>query len=359
MKSPNEQNTFLFSLVNYRAALLAAIFFGSIAPFTKVLGNTIPPQSLAGILYFSAGIGLIAMLFFRGISKSIKNLKSSDKKWFLMAVLFGGILGPAFLTYGLMRISGASASLLLNFEGVCTSLLAWFVFKEHFEKRIVWGMSFIILGCLALSFQSTGGSGHDTISGFILIILACLSWGVDNNVTRNISHLDPILTASFKGLIAGAANLSIGFFIGERIGLHFGVLQAAVLGFLGIGVSLVCFILSLSRIGTARTGALFSTAPFVGAVVSVVVLREPITIPFAIALILMGFGVYLHLSEDHSHGHTHEELTHAHEHSHDEHHKHLHSAGDPEGEPHVHLHTHSKLTHSHPHFPDIHHQHKH
>lgn len=350
----------VFSLKNYREALLAALFFGCIAPGTKILAKDIPPQSLAGLLYFSAGLGLfIVLVLKKEFRQSISMFQPSDRKWLAAATLFGGILGPAFLTYAMIRMTGATASLLLNLESVLTSLIAWTIFKEHFEKKIVWGMLLIVAGCLILSLKPLHPSGTDTLVGVLFIALACLSWGIDNNVTRNISHLNPVFTASIKGLIAGSVNLFLGFMIGEKLVMNGVLLQAGVLGFLGIGVSLVAFILSLAKIGTARTGALFSTAPFIGSVLSILILGEKLTIPFSIALFLMACGVWLHLSENHVHEHTHSFLEHNHEHIHDDHHQHSHQAGDPGGEYHSHWHRHEPMVHSHPHFPDIHHQHKH
>lgn len=355
------KNRLLFALKHYRAALVAAFFFGCIAPGTKYLIADLPPQSMAGVLYFSAGIGLLILLVYRKeFSSAIAQFQRKDSKWLAAATLFGGVLGPAFLTYGLLNISGSTASLLLNLESVLTSLIAWSIFKEHFEKRIVWGMLFIIAGCIILSIGSQSASGgQDSLLGFFLITLACLSWGIDNNVTRNISHLNPVSTASIKGLIAGAANLMLGYFLGERFGVNVQLGQAAVLGFLGIGISLVAFIISLGSIGTARTGALFSTAPFIGSILSILILKESASIPFLIALALMAIGVWFHLSEDHSHEHTHETMLHSHDHIHDEHHQHTHDPDTPAGEPHSHQHLHHVIVHSHGHFPDIHHRHEH
>jgi drug/metabolite transporter (DMT)-like permease len=354
------KSKYLFTLKNYRAALVAALFFGSIAPGVKFLSKEIPPQSMAGLMYLFAGIGLFLILgFSKEFSQKFSRIQKPDLKWFIGATLFGGILGPAFLTYGLLQMSASTSSLLLNLEGVLTSLIAWFIFKEHFEKKIVYGMILIVLGCLTLTLNSSDNVGADSLLGFALVSFACLSWGIDNNVTRKISHLDPVLIASFKGLIAGSSNLILGYFIGERLSFGIEIFQIGVLGFLGVGVSLVAFIVSLGSIGTARTGAIFSTAPFIGSLLSILALGDALTIPFTIALILMAGGIWLHLSEDHSHEHTHEVLSHAHEHIHDEHHRHLHTHLDPAGEPHTHFHQHEPLTHSHAHFPDIHHQHRH
>lgn len=359
MKS-NKLAAFLFALKNYQAALIAAVFFGCIAPGTKYLSTAIPPQSMAGILYFAAGVGLLAILLLRKqFLSSVQELQKKDKLWLLSAILFGGILGPAFLTYGLLKMSGSTTSLLLNLESVLTSLIAWFIFKEHFEKKIVWGMLFIVAGCFILSLRSKDQSGQDSAIGFLFISLACMFWAIDNNVTRNISQLNPLFTASMKGLVAGAANLFFGFLIGEQLHFNFQLLQAGLLGFLGIGVSLVAFIVSLGKIGTARTGALFSTAPFLGSILSILILKESVSVPFLLALLLMACGVWFHLSENHEHEHTHVVLEHAHEHIHDEHHQHSHQVTDPSGLSHNHLHRHENLTHSHSHFPDIHHQHSH
>ncbi len=354
------ESHFFFALKNYQAALIAAFFFGCIAPGAKFLSPFIPPQSLAGFLYLCAGIGLFLILIFRREFKSsIQNFQKKDRKWLLAAILFGGILGPAFLTYGMFQISASTASLLLNLESVLTSLIAWVIFREHFGKKIVGGMVFILAGGLILSLNSQSLNGQDTALGFALISTACLCWGIDNNATRNISHLNPLLTAGTKGLIAGFSNLLIGFIVGERLGFSVHLLQAGVLGFLGIGISLVAFIVSLGKIGTARTGALFSTAPFIGSLLSIFILGESASVPFLIALLLMGVGVWFHLSEDHDHEHTHTELYHRHQHSHDIHHQHLHGPSESVSEPHDHFHQHKKMTHGHPHFPDDHHQHSH
>lgn len=339
---------------------MAALFFGCIAPGSKLLSKSLPPQSMAGLMYFFAGLGLFAVLLMRkNIRVSFSRIQKQDYKWFILATVFGGISGPAFLTYGIIHISGSSASLLLNLEAVLTSLIAWFIFKEHFEKKIVYGMILIILGCLTLTLNSTGSSGVDTLLGFALISLACLSWGIDNNVTRNISHLDPVLIACLKGLIAGSSNLFLGYLVGERLSIGVELLQVGILGFLGIGISLVAFIVSLGSIGTARTGAIFSTAPFIGSLLSILFLNEALNLPVTIALLLMAGGLWFHLSEDHGHEHTHSKMIHSHEHIHDDHHQHEHLDSDPKGLPHVHRHTHSVMTHTHAHFPDIHHQHDH
>ena len=360
MRQYSRSSKFIFTASKYKSALIAAFFFGCVAPGTKAFSSQGTPQSTAGLLYLSAGLSLFFVLAFQNrLSDSLFQFKKKDLKWLGLATFMGGILGPAFLTYGLLHLSGSTASLLLNLEAVMTSLIAWFVLKEHFEKKIVYGMILIVIGSVILSINSEKSTISDSWIGFLLIGLACLSWGIDNNVTRNISHLDAVMTAAIKGLLAGSSNIFLGFVFGEHLSLNFNFLGIAFLGILGIGVSLVSFIKSLASIGTSRTGAVFSTAPVVGSIIAILILNEPFTMSFAISLTFMIAGVWLHFGEDHSHEHTHYEIEHAHIHSHDEHHNHVHDKNDPNGEPHTHLHRHERLTHAHPHFPDIHHQHEH
>jgi drug/metabolite transporter (DMT)-like permease len=242
-------------------------------------------------------------------------------------------------------------------EGVLTALLAWFVFKENFDQRIMLGMAAILLGGVLLSWQSRPELGVPW--GAIGIVGACFGWAIDNNLTRKVSAADPAQVAALKGLVAGTTNVLLAFSIGARLPSASSMAAAALLGFLSYGVSLTCFVLALRHIGTARTGAYFSTAPFIGALLTLLFLHEQVSFLFWIAGGLMVFGVWLHLTERHVHLHRHESTTHEHLHWHDEHHQHVHSPTDPLGEPHSHVHGHEELVHAHPHYPDLHHRHKH
>jgi drug/metabolite transporter (DMT)-like permease len=242
-------------------------------------------------------------------------------------------------------------------EGVLTALLAWFVFRENFDRRIALGMASIVAGALVLSWH--GEASLTNMLGPLTVIGGCLAWAIDNNLTRKVSLSDPVQIAMLKGLVAGLVNLSLALLIGTAVPHATTLVAAGLLGLAGYGVSLVLFVLALREIGTARTGAYYSTAPFVGAVIAFMVLREPVTPALAISGLLMGFGVWLHLTERHEHEHEHEPLTHKHSHVHDEHHQHEHGPSDLPGEPHSHRHAHGRLQHKHPHFPDTHHQHLH
>jgi len=283
------------------------------------------------------------------------SLKRADLPWLAAVVLFGGVLGPLFLMLGVARSDAASASLLLNLEGLATMAIAWIVFRENVDRRLLAGALSILAGAAALSWH---GGGFSLGAGSLFIAAACLAWGIDNNLTRNLSAADPVVTAMIKGLVAGAVNTAITLGKGAPLPETKTMLAAALLGFLAIGVSLVLFIRALRHLGTARTGAYFSLAPFIGAVVAILALHEPMTETLLLAGILMGFGLWLHLAERHEHDHLHESLEHDHVHTHDDgHHDHSHTG--PVTEPHTHRHRHRRTWHSHIHYPDLHHRHSH
>ncbi len=341
-------------------AVLAAVLFGASTPFSKILLGKTEPVLLAGLLYLGSGVGLAIWSWFRSRSKGGSReakLRRSDLPWLAGAILAGGMVGPILLMVGLVITPASSASLLLNLEGVFTAMLAWFVFKENFDRRIALGMVAITLGGVLLSWGERPEVGVPW--GAIAISGACLAWGIDNNLTRRVSAGDPVQTAAAKGLVAGAVNLTIALAAGAALPSLLTVTMAALLGFFGYGVSLTLFVLALRHIGTARTGAYFSLAPFVGALISVLVLRDSLTFQFLIAAVLMGTGVWLHLTERHGHEHRHDGLEHDHRHVYDEHHQHEHDESVASSEPHSHPHRHETIVHSHPHYPDIHHRHAH
>jgi drug/metabolite transporter (DMT)-like permease len=269
----------------------------------------------------------------------------------------GGIAGPVLLMLGLARTPAATASLLLTIEGAATALLAWFVFRENFDRRIALGMACLVAGAATVSWSETPTIG--SFAGPLAIISACVAWGIDNNLTRKVSLADPLQIAQWKGLIAGPVNLLLGLWAGGSLPGPLAMLVGGLVGFLCYGVSLALFVVALRHLGTARTGAYFSTAPFIGAATAVIALQQPLTVQLVAAGTLMAVGVWLHLTERHAHAHSHRRMVHAHAHSHDAHHRHTHGPQDPPGEPHTHAHEHDALTHSHPHVPDMHHDHRH
>lgn len=341
-------------------ALVAAVLFGASTPLAKLLVDDVSPVLLAGLLYAGSGIGLslwILVRRMRGEPAGEASLRRSDAPWLAGAVLFGGVLGPVLLMFGLSRTPASSASLLLNLEGVLTALLAWCVFRENVDRRVFFGMVAIVAGGVLLSWSE--GPGEGIPWGALAIAAACACWAIDNNLTRVVSSSDPVQIAAIKGGVAGMINIGIALALGYRLPDAFHTVAAGVIGLAGYGISLVAFVLALRHLGSARTGAYFSTAPFVGAGLSLLLLGESPGVVFWMAGALMALGVWLHVSEIHEHEHSHEGMDHDHRHVHDAHHQHEHDFPWNGEEPHSHPHAHAPLSHRHGHFPDIHHRHEH
>ena len=336
------------------AAIGAALLFGTGTPLAKWLLESVDPWLLAGLLYSGSGIGL---LLYRRLSHApAVQLPRREIAWFAGAILAGGIVGPVLLMIGLSGMQASAASLLPNAERVFTALLAWFVFRENFDRRIALGMLAIVAGAVVLSWS---GDAHSAGLWPMLAILgACLAWGIDNNLTRKVSLTDATWIASVKGLVSGGVNLTLALWLGASIPALPQLAGAMLVGLLAYGVSLTLFVVGLRHLGTARTGAYFSIAPFFGALLAVL-MGEPVTSSLLLAGALMALGTWLHLTEHHEHRHIHAELMHDHDHAHDEHHQHEHDFQTTPGSQHRHLHHHEPLTHAHRHFPDAHHQHKH
>ncbi|MCP3024033.1 DMT family transporter [Cupriavidus basilensis] len=351
------------SLRTASPALAAALLFGASTPLAKTLTGSISPLLLAGLLYLGSGVGLAIVLALRRIFWTAKQdtastlaIPSREVPWLLGAILAGGVAGPALLMTGLVVTSAASASLLLNVEGVFTAVLAWVVFKENTDRQIVLGMVAIVAGGLLLSWQP---GSMQLSGGALLIVGACLCWAIDNNLTRKVSSNDAILIACLKGLVAGVCNTGLALAAGAHLPTLPAAAAAIMVGFAGYGVSLALFVVALRLLGTARTGAYFSVAPLFGVVISFILWPEVPNILFWLAAALMTLGVWLHLRERHEHEHLHDALEHTHAHRHDEHHQHEHDFPWDGQEPHRHFHRHAPLTHKHPHYPDIHHRHSH
>lgn len=342
------------------AALGAAMLFGASTPFAKQWVGELSALWLAGLLYLGSGFGLLVTRLLRDRGWKPAGLGKHEWLWLLGAIAVGGMLGPVLLMIGLVHTTAGTASLLLNLEAVLTALLAWVVFRENADRRVALGMALIVVGGLVLSWPGTERvSLAQSWLGPLAIAGACLCWAIDNNLTRKISASDALFIAGSKGLIAGAINAMLAFALGNALPAWQIVGPAALLGFLGYGLSLFLFVLALRGLGAARTGAYFSTAPFIGAAVAIIFFQEMTTTLFWVAAGLMAAGVWLHLTERHAHEHVHAAIFHMHPHTHDAHHQHAHEPDWDGKEPHTHPHRHEPLRHTHAHFPDIHHRHRH
>ena len=342
------------------AALCAAALFGIGTPLAKLLLAHTSPWLLAALLYLGSGAGLWLLRLAR--RAPAVHLPPGEWRWLLGAVVAGGVMAPVLLMIGLAAMSASSAALLLNAEAVFTALLAWFAFKENFDRRIALGMIAIVLGAVVLSWPADGRVKFASAWPALSILAACFAWAVDNNLTRKVALADAAWIAMVKGLAAGTTNFAIALSFGAVWPGALAVGGAAVVGFLSYGASLALFVIALRQLGSARTGAYFSVAPFFGAGVAVLMLHEAVTLTLLLGGALMAIGVMLHLTEHHAHEHSHALLEHEHTHTHDgddPHHDHAHAVPVAPGTRHTHRHRHVPVTHGHAHSPDAHHQHGH
>ncbi len=339
--------------------LASAALFGVSTPLAKVLLENIDPIVLAAYLYLGAFLGLAIFTALRNLVQGKTKatpLEKEDVPWLSGAIIAGGVLGPISLMFGLRYVSGFATSLLLNLEGVATALIAFLIFKENAGKRVWIALIFMTVAGVLLSYDPQESSF--VIIGPLLIAFAMICWGIDNNLTRHISEKNPVHISALKGIVAGSISLSVAFLLGKNIILDLSALYALTVGAFSYGISLVLFIKALKGLGSFRTGMFYSFGPFIGAIVSLVLLKEWIGWVMFPATALMAIGVYMVVTDKHHHPHGHEGLTHAHAHTHDDQH-HLHEHAEEVSGEHNHPHTHEIEDHEHLHWPDSHHRHDH
>ena len=329
---------------------LAAVLFGISAPAASQLAGDMGAFTLAGLLYLGAAIAVLPIV---GRVRPTKRALVRSAPRLATAVVLGGAVGPVLLAAGLGHAPAATASLLLNLELVFTTVLAYFVFKEHIGSRVVAGTALVVVAGLVL-----GWSGEaDLRWGVVLIAGACFCWAVDNCVTANLDELAPSHITFVKGVIAGGANLAIGLALGAAVE-GWSIIAALVVGGFGYGMSITLWVAGARDLGAARGQLVFATAPFVGAIVAWTVFAEPVTTREVVSLVIAAVGVSFVLRSDHQHEHRHDPVEHDHEHVHDDgHHDHDHPVEQLMR--HQHPHRHEAFVHVHPHVPDLHHRHEH
>jgi drug/metabolite transporter (DMT)-like permease len=340
-------------------ALLAAFFFGASAPVTKLLLGGIAPVFLAALLYLGSGtgIGLInVFLRLRTPALTIEAcIRKADVPWLAGAILAGGMAAPIVLMLSLQNTPASTASLLLNFEGVATTLIAMLFFREAISRR-AW-LAILVITAASVLLSTGFGNGWGLSLGALGILLATCLWGLDNNFTRNISGKDPLAIVAWKGLAAGSFSFLLALFLGEKLPALGLCLAAFLLGWLSYGLSTLFFIRAMRGLGAARTSALYCTAPLAGVLLSVLIFGENPTPLFVLPLLLMLSGAYLLVMEEHSHTHIHTALVHEHSHRHEDP-AHAHDPGASLSL-HAHEHEHTVEEHEHDHMPDLHHRHGH
>lgn len=336
------------------SGLCAAALFGASAPVAKLLVPGAGPLILAGLLYVGAGLALLVAAPFRRRDAEAP-IERSDLPVLAAIIVAGGVLGPLLLVFGLARLSGAAASLLLNLEAPFTIALAVAMLGEHLSRREVLGAAAVILGAAALTW-SPSAVELDPV-GVACIAGACAAWALDNNFSQRLSIRDPVAVTRAKALSAGAFNVALGIVVGERFPSAAHLVAALVTGSLGYGASIPLHLLAVRSLGAARQAAYFATAPFIGAAVAIPLLRERLPPAHVAAGALMAIGIAVIVRARHAHAHLHQPEEHTHAHVHEEHHAHAHEGAVTE--PHSHVHRHPPLFHDHPHLPDVHHRHGH
>ena len=335
-------------------ALLAALFFGASAPLSKLLLGEVPPVLMAAFLYLGSGTGISLIKLSQRITSNQKEagIRRPDVGWLAGAIITGGIIAPIILMISLQHTAASTASLLLNFEGVATTLIALFFFRESISRRAIAAILAITLASIFLSTNPQSTNFRFSL-GALGILLACTLWGLDNNFTRNISAKDPLTIVAWKGLVAGTFSLFLGLFLGQQLPALRSIVSILLLGFISYGLSTMLFIYSMRGLGASRTSALYGTAPLAGVILSILIFHDPITLSFIVAAILMVAGAFMLSSEEHAHFHIHQPIVHDHRHIHDEFHDH-----DTVNVTHSHEHEHPRTEHEHGHMPDIHHRHE-
>lgn len=340
------------------SAIVSAILFGVSPVLCKLVIGDMSPLLLAGLLYLGSGLGLLLVLIWqrRNPLGDLARLSRHHRTKLLGAIVAGGMIAPVCLTYGIKYGTAAEISLLLNLETVATTLLAWLFFREHVGGTVWLGKALILVAAALIVI--TGGETLRLSSSGLLVVLACVFWGIDNNLTRDVDELPPAVLAGVKGLSAGTFNIFLSIVMTPGTVGGSQVAGGLLIGALSYGASLVLFVQALRGIGSARTSTFFAAGPFVGMLLAVLLLGEHPPLIYWPAMALMLGGIALLCREAHGHYHEHDELAHAHTHAHDEHHLHEHD-DEPGPEPHDHPHFHVPLAHHHVHWPDIHHRHGH
>ena len=274
-------------------AILAAALYAINSPFSKLLLDYMPSTLMAGFLYLGAGLGMgVVALFIRlgGRERTEEKLTKSDLPYTLAMIVLD-IAAPIFLLLGLSFTTAANASLLNNFEIVATALIALMIFKERISLRLWLGIGFVVASCALLSFEDI--SSLQFSFGSLLILVACLCWGIENNCTRRLSSKDPLEIVLLKGIFSGLGSIVIGIVIGEGITHLWSVFAVLAVGCVAYGFSIFVYVYAQRLLGAARTSAYYAVAPFIGVLFSLIIFREIPPYTFFIALALMAIGAWL------------------------------------------------------------------
>lgn len=336
--------------------LLAGLLFGIATPLSKILLSDFNNFQLAGLLYFGAAISFSPFII-KNRKIEFSALKQTGKKLHLTGVIvFGGILGPLFLMYGLKTANAMSVSIWLNMEMVATAILGVLLFKDYLDRYAVIGVLLTLSAGIIISIQEPSSG----VVSAVFILFACIFWGLDNHLSALIDGVSPQTITFVKGVIGGITNFTIGMFLNNwQIQLNL-IPAALIIGVLSYGISIVLYVISAQNLGATRSQILFSTAPFWGIFAAWIFLNEPLNLIVLISFSILVFGIIFTNKASHGHPHYHKGLVHIHQHNHDDgHHNHIHEGVNKKTFKHSHLHEHKEIKHTHKHYPDLHHRHGH
>lgn len=273
-------------------AILAAVLYALNSPLSKLLLRDVPSKMMAALLYLGAGIGMgLVRLIQLRLGKVGKEQPLTKKDLpYTIGMVALDIAAPIFLMTGLKMTTAANASLLNNFEIVATSIIALLIFREAISRRLWLAIVLVTLSSIVLSFEDM--SSFSFSLGSVFVLLACVCWGFENNCTRNLSKSDPLEIVVIKGFGSGVGALVIALACGERLPGVICILGALVLGFVAYGLSIFFYIYAQRDLGAAKTSAYYALAPFIGVILSFVILGERPTLSFAIGLVIMILGTY-------------------------------------------------------------------
>jgi drug/metabolite transporter (DMT)-like permease len=336
-------------------AIVAAALFGAATPASKLLLLDLTPFQLAGLLYLGAALGVAPAARREGGVRLPDRGDRVNQLRLLGAILSGGIVGPVLLLLALRTAEATSVSLWLNLEVAATAMLGVLFFREHLGALGWGGVAAAFAGASILSLPG----GVAGLEAGLLVLLACVCWGLDNHLTALIDGITPSQSTFWKGLAAGITNLAIGIAMDPLAAGLLAVLAALFVGVWAYGASIVLYIRSAQSLGATRAQIAFASAPFFGVLFSVLLLGESLGGAHLASGALFIAGIGLFMIERHAHVHAHQAMEHEHPHRHDDgHHDHGHP-DLPRGIVHSHRHSHVPMTHAHPHWPDLHHRHDH
>ncbi len=335
-------------MIHFINIILSAILFGISPVLCKLIINDFSTFTMSGLLYLGASFSTLLTL------KTNFNIYKQLNRNIILLILSGGILAPICLLAALKKISAMNVSIWFNLEPVFTILIALLLFKEHLTRKSYVGVIGVFI---ALAMFTHIDFNIDNLLNYMMIILACLFYAIDNNLASVIDSIKPSQLVFLKGFTAAIINLLLGicFFKDMIFGLN--SLYFMLIGFFSYGVSLILYIRASQNLGAIRAQLIFATSSIWGLIFSVWIFHEVLNLTQILATLLIMGSLYLILKDMHGHSHWHESMTHTHFHIHtDGHHNHQHTGIVAF---HTHEHSHDALKHSHEHISDIHHRHSH